>query len=422
MRILVGLIVLMAGFGAVVVFRPSLEDRLGQRGAAAEIVLPSPPTSSEPRLAFTRQPLVASRDGSRAPANILSEDPKEALSWTPILDLGSNSSGMGDARRSLAVPSSHAATAVPLGGTLLNRLASSKPADADSRRALARELQRELKRVGCYEGAIDGSWGQGSKRAMSAFTDRVNATLPVEEPDYILLALVRGQPPQTCGNSCPPGQDLADHGRCLPRTIIAPIARINPDKTEQRVTASQRPLAEHGDAEAAVRGGLERAWETAAAPTDGAGKSRALAPPLPVPGRMAVGATAQHTEGIQEIGAALPEASASGRSKAAADNGPLPKPSTAPDRLQEVDQGTPDQQKKITAAPRRWTLGALKRDRAMERPRSARRFAAAAPFRGYRAPRPVYRTARRHMPRPSLASWWRQWQYALSVGIGGPWR
>ena len=67
------------------------------------------------------------------------------------------------------------------------------------REGLARELQRELKRVGCYDGETSGAWNSQSRRAMKAFTDAVNATLPVDQPDYILLRLVQGHQGRACG-------------------------------------------------------------------------------------------------------------------------------------------------------------------------------------------------------------------------------
>lgn len=101
---------------------------------------------------------------------------------------------------------------------------STRPAGPEARADLVRDLQRELRRVGCYDGEIDGSWGGGSKRAMSAFNERVNATLPVEDPDYILLTLLRGHRDATCGATCPAGQSLSD-GRCQPQGLIALAAR-----------------------------------------------------------------------------------------------------------------------------------------------------------------------------------------------------
>jgi hypothetical protein len=95
------------------------------------------------------------------------------------------------------------------------------PLDGRSRAALAREIQAELKRVGCYGGAIDGSWGMASKRAMVAFIERVNASLPLGEPDDILLLLVKSHAPGTCGVACPVGQTLAQNNRCVPDAILA---------------------------------------------------------------------------------------------------------------------------------------------------------------------------------------------------------
>jgi hypothetical protein len=86
---------------------------------------------------------------------------------------------------------------------------------------LARELQRELRRVGCYDAEVNGTWTPSSRRAMKAFTDRVNASLPVDQPDYILLKLVQGSSERVCGAGCPAGQGMAADGRCLPNAVIA---------------------------------------------------------------------------------------------------------------------------------------------------------------------------------------------------------
>ena len=51
---------------------------------------------------------------------------------------------------------------------------------------------RELKRVGCYEGEIHGVWTRSTRDAMERFTELANAKLPTQEPDIVLLSLVRG--------------------------------------------------------------------------------------------------------------------------------------------------------------------------------------------------------------------------------------
>lgn len=55
---------------------------------------------------------------------------------------------------------------------------------------LARELQAELARVGCYTIAIDGLWGPGSRRAMAAFNEAQGTELTVETPSARALVEV----------------------------------------------------------------------------------------------------------------------------------------------------------------------------------------------------------------------------------------
>jgi hypothetical protein len=94
---------------------------------------------------------------------------------------------------------------------------SNTPADKHS---LAVQLQRELLRVGCYEGEAAGAWTATSRRAAKAFLDAVNAALPSEEPDAVLLALVRVAPGRVCGAGCPAGQTRAAE-QCVPDALTA---------------------------------------------------------------------------------------------------------------------------------------------------------------------------------------------------------
>ena len=86
---------------------------------------------------------------------------------------------------------------------------------------MSRQLQTELRRVGCYDGDVNGVWTRESRQAMSAFIDRANATLPVDEPDGILLTLVRTYDGKVCGERCPAGQGLSHTGGCVPHAILA---------------------------------------------------------------------------------------------------------------------------------------------------------------------------------------------------------
>lgn len=137
--------------------------------------------------------------------------------------------------RSVAVANGDAATRTPTG----EYVASVE---------LARELQRELKRVGCYEGDADGDWKAASRRAMGAFLSKVNATLPVDRPDYILLTLLQGHADRACDLTCPAGQGVSSDGRCVPNVVIAQspsdarttaVAEAKPsDRTSQVVAAA----------------------------------------------------------------------------------------------------------------------------------------------------------------------------------------
>jgi hypothetical protein len=68
----------------------------------------------------------------------------------------------------------------------------------NDRVSLTRALQRELKRVGCYSGDINGVWTTSSRMAMKSFTDQVNASLPIDNPDHVLLSLVQGHAGSAC--------------------------------------------------------------------------------------------------------------------------------------------------------------------------------------------------------------------------------
>lgn len=112
-------------------------------------------------------------------------------------------------------------TATPSGIKVVEEQRGMRPANEDSRRELVRNIQNELKRVGCYRGEVHGAWTAASQRAMSTFTERINATLPVKEPDGILLTLVRGAKPGVCGAACPAGQALDAEDRCVPKGVLA---------------------------------------------------------------------------------------------------------------------------------------------------------------------------------------------------------
>jgi hypothetical protein len=152
---------------------------------------------------------------------------------------------------------------------------SLEPTSPESRYRLVVDIQQQLKRVGCYWGRADGSWGPGTKDAMQSFMTRVNAALPYDSPDYVLLTLLKSQSGEVCG-ACPADQVLLPGGRCVPQTTVA-YGQPNTDPTAAIATNETLP------------------WQAA-----GAAPNKPVFTPLPnsvvstepLPGRMAIGGPA----------------------------------------------------------------------------------------------------------------------------------
>ena len=107
----------------------------------------------------------------------------------------------------------------------------------NDRSFLVKTLQSELQRVGCYDREINGFWTTSSRMAMQTFLQRVNAALPIDEPDVVLLSLVQAHKGTACGTSCPPGQAFAPSGQCVPNALLTNKFKL------QDSTATKEPNA-----------------------------------------------------------------------------------------------------------------------------------------------------------------------------------
>ena len=195
--------------------------------------------------------------------------------------------------RASAAPPPQAAPRQPPPGT-------ASPRDPAS---LARQLQSELRRVGCYDGELSGVWTPRTRMAMKAFTDRVNASLPVDKPDQILLALVQNHqgvacvPPPVLAKAPakpePPETDAAPKSVPVP-AIVPPIAAIAPkisgaaaEHDTRGSPATDGPRRSHsgaaaGAAATCLHGRARRASTAQPAPRrPGAGSRRLRAPSAP---------------------------------------------------------------------------------------------------------------------------------------------
>ena len=258
MRNLGGL-VLLSGIGvALFVYLPAPVDRSSSLDKLRDVA-----TASDVQLSpsgFTLTARLRAFSPSIALASPPAPAPEPALS-APVV-----------AQAQPAWQTTVAVTApAPVPATLPKTLS---PSDPDARYKLVLDIQQQLKRLGCYWGRMDGSWGIATKDAMKDFTNRVNAALPLDEPDYVQLTLIQAHAERTCG-ACPAGQSLSASGRCVGLPITAQAKQPN-----AQVASTQKEVLP---------------WKAALAP--GVPGGQPLFKPMPttvvstepLPGRMAIG-------------------------------------------------------------------------------------------------------------------------------------
>ena len=142
-----------------------------------------------------QSPLIArlARGIGKQPQNRTSTDPSERV-WSNIKDTRSkavlqtfirnypNSIYLDFAKARFRELAALDASADQTGGGQLDLSVSNQDEPEGTRSdsslsgpALASAVQKELKRIGCYQGSIDGDWGRGSAGAVSLYNKMVNA-------------------------------------------------------------------------------------------------------------------------------------------------------------------------------------------------------------------------------------------------------
>lgn len=301
-----GFLLILAGVGTAAYVVPAFDVKEEPRRA-----LPAASTGSSP----VSSPASSMTTASIAPVPVQAAPQAVAPRAVPAAEPVREPVAVAKARPSLAVepgPVKVDTASEPI------KVAAGTPARTDQRLALTKEIQRELRRVGCYAGDIDGEWSSDTRAAMKTFIDRVNATLPIDQPDHILKTLVSGHPGDACGRSCPAGQTAAANGRCMPTQVIAqsqgqhsgqhlkrsadraPV-QARPERTVAPREAA--PAREFAAADPAVKApkapagkpaaeAVVSSWAptvVAAAPSVAVPQPRPEARPAELPGRMAVG-------------------------------------------------------------------------------------------------------------------------------------
>ena len=113
---------------------------------------------------------------------------------------------------------------------------------ASDRSGLVRELHKELKRVGCYDGDLNCAWSNASRQGMRRFTQIVNAKLPIEEPDVVGLKLVQSHAQSVC-SPCPTDQREIP-AACAQSATTTEAARpsLVPARADAETTQKSTPL------------------------------------------------------------------------------------------------------------------------------------------------------------------------------------
>ena len=80
------------------------------------------------------------------------------------------------------------------------------PSTLSSPKAMAEELQKELRRVGCFADNPDGTWGADSMRAMATYNAWAQTALPIDSPSREAISTLKAQTKSVCAveASAPP--------------------------------------------------------------------------------------------------------------------------------------------------------------------------------------------------------------------------
>jgi hypothetical protein len=123
-----------------------------------------------------------------------------------------------------------------------------------------RHLQSELRRLGCYPGAINGEWNNESRKALELFNRHSGMRLEVKLASLDALDVVRSKPTRICPLQCDRGykaqgdscakitcganQTLTDDGTCQQKPERArSVAKPEPKRIEPRQVDAPKPAA-----------------------------------------------------------------------------------------------------------------------------------------------------------------------------------
>ena len=97
------------------------------------------------------------------------------------------------------------------------------PAPQLDRRDIARWVQLELKRVGCFTGPVDGEYGATTRTALQNFAKLAPAKLADTDPTPATVKAIQDFNKRVCPLECPSGE-RADGDRCI--RIVCPAGEV----------------------------------------------------------------------------------------------------------------------------------------------------------------------------------------------------
>lgn len=121
-----------------------------------------------------------------------------------------------------------------------DRSLPSGPEPKPDERSLARDLQTELKRVGCDPGAVDGNWSPKSRQALDQFNRRAGASLDVKVATIGALDTVKEQRGRICPLICGAGQRVEGEQCVAIPAAPRPRSKQEAMRTQEPKRAAQK--------------------------------------------------------------------------------------------------------------------------------------------------------------------------------------
>ncbi|SDD17812.1 Uncharacterized protein, contains caspase domain [Bradyrhizobium brasilense] len=128
---------------------------------------------------------------------------------------------------------------------------------------LAKSVQSELSRVGCFTGSIDGDWNAASRRSLTLFNRHAGTKFDVKLASLDALDAIKLKPARVCplicehgykadGDqcrkiTCAEGSFLNEDNECEKRRGKKPVAKRN---TDERPSRADRPVRERPEPQA----------------------------------------------------------------------------------------------------------------------------------------------------------------------------